>query len=206
MPTILRTAAIPTLLLTLTVAATACAVPVSGPTASSAPAASGGTLARQRVTGRVPDPGSCHYRTAADGQPLPDPACTPGALDARATQLTIAETVCKKGYTALIRPPTSETDAAKRQLMLAYGTTQRGELDHLISLELGGSSDVANLWPEPGPIPNPKDAVETKLKDLVCNRVFHGAPAAYLPLQVAQHLIATDWTTAEAKARMLMVT
>ena len=30
-----------------------------------------------------PAPGSCQYRSAATGQTLPDPACTPGAMDFR---------------------------------------------------------------------------------------------------------------------------
>jgi hypothetical protein len=27
-----------------------------------------------------PQPGTCHYRTAANGETLPDPNCTPGAI------------------------------------------------------------------------------------------------------------------------------
>src|SRR5438309_91372 len=63
------------------------------------------------------------------------------------------------------------------------------ELDHLISLELGGSpDDVANLWPEPwtgDANAHQKDAVETHLKTEVCR----GAVA----LADAQRIIATDW-------------
>jgi hypothetical protein len=33
-----------------------------------------------------PAPATCHYRTAADGQTLPDPACTPGAINPKVTQ------------------------------------------------------------------------------------------------------------------------
>jgi hypothetical protein len=41
----------------------------------------------------------------------------------------------------------------------------RGEYDHLVPLELGGApDDPRNLWFEPGPTPNPKDAVENKMK------------------------------------------
>ena len=80
------------------------------------------------------------------------------------------------------------------------------ELDHLVPLELGGSSDTANLWPElndhpPGAV-NSKDPVEDELHDLVCAAV-EGRP--YLPLAEAQMLIATDWTEAEARGRAELV-
>lgn len=148
------------------------------------------TVARQHLTGRYPAPGSRHYRHAADGQLLPDPACTPGATDPRVTQADIAQTICVRGATTLVRPVVEETDRAKRCLMLAYEQTQPNELDHLIPLELGGSSDVRNLWPEPPPSPNPKDQVESQRHDLVCAAVWHPR-SAYLPLAEAQRLIGT---------------
>ena len=76
-------------------------------------------------------------------------------------------------------------------MLVAYGlpAETQGELDHLISLELGGApSDVRNLWVEPGKIPNPKDTVENKLKSAVCSGL--------IPLTTAQTAIAGDWTTA----------
>lgn len=84
---------------------------------------------------------------------LPDPACTPGTADPRVNQGDLATTVCRSGYTATVRPPVGVTEPIKRQQMLAYGLQGQPlsttELDHLIPLELGGASDVANLWPEP---------------------------------------------------------
>ena len=50
-----------------------------------------------------PAPGTCHYRTAADGETLPDPNCTPGAISPKVTQDTIATTICRTGYTKSIR-------------------------------------------------------------------------------------------------------
>jgi hypothetical protein len=79
----------------------------------------------------------------------------------------------------------------------AYGVpyAQRGgyELDHLISLELGGDNAQANLWPEPHdragfPGSQTKDAAENRLHDLVCS--------GRLDLAAAQHAIATNWQTA----------
>jgi hypothetical protein len=159
---------------------------------------------RQQVTGRAPAPGSCRYRRAADGELLPDPRCTPGATDPRVTQDDIATTICVRGYTARVRPPVGETDRAKHALMLAYGQTRPNELDHLVPLELGGSSDVGNLWPEPPPSPNPKDRVEGELHDMVCAAVWHPG-SAYLPLDRAQRLIAEDWTTAVTAGKREMV-
>lgn len=149
-----------------------------------------------------PDPGSCHYRTSAAGQPLPDPHCTPGATNPKVTPETVASTICVGGYTRSIRPPAAVTDREKQANARSYGypgNLHDAEYDHLISLELGGDpNDPRNLWVEP-PSPdhrpgsgpnNPKDAVENQLHALVCS----GA----VPLGAAQDAIAADWTTALA--------
>ncbi len=81
----------------------------------------------------------------------------------------------------------------KRQVYAEYGIQYpqpQGsyEVDHFISLELGGSNDLTNLWPEPSD-PKPgfheKDAVENYLHVQVCN--------GQITLQVAQQEISTDW-------------
>ncbi len=62
------------------------------------------------------------------------------------------------------------------------------EIDHLIPLELGGSNNMSNLWPQPfcgNWNAYLKDKLETKLHILVCNGSLN-----YLD---AQHMIATDW-------------
>src|SRR5205807_8233135 len=74
------------------------------------------------LDGPVPAAGSCHLRQAADGEPLPDPACTPGAIDPAVTDTNTATTVCRKGgYTSSVRPPESLTEPAKKKLLAAYG-------------------------------------------------------------------------------------
>ncbi|MFD6159798.1 hypothetical protein ACFWF7_35855 [Nocardia sp. NPDC060256] len=139
-----------------------------------------------------PQPQGCHYRTAADGATLPDPACTPGALNPRATQETLTTTICKSGYTTSIRPPASITEPEKKDSARGYsytGSLADAEFDHLVPLELGGDpNDPRNLWIEPGRSTNPKDRVENTLHERVCS----GAVA----LAKAQEAIATDWTTA----------
>jgi hypothetical protein len=139
-----------------------------------------------------PAPGTCHYRTAANGETLPDPNCTPGAISPKVTPDTLDTTICKTGYTKSIRPPASITEIEKRENAAAYGYTgslKDVEYDHLVPLELGGDpNDPRNLWIEPGASPNPKDGVESRLHELVCEGT--------VPLAAAQEAIATDWTTA----------
>jgi hypothetical protein len=121
---------------------------------------------------------------------MPDPHCTPGAVNPAVTQATINQTICVPGYTTTIRPSESITEPEKLASMAAYGYADRStsdfEYDHLISLELGGAvNDPRNLWPEPGASPNPKDSVENTLRRMVCD--------GQIPLAQAQHIIATDW-------------
>ena len=148
-----------------------------------------------------PTPGSCHYRSAANGQTLPDPACTPGAISPKVTLQTLDTTICRNGYSKSIRPPHAITEAEKKANAAAYsytGPLSEVEYDHLIPLELGGDpDDPANLWVEPNDRPgatttaNGKDVLENRLRQLVC--------AGSLPLIVAQRAIATDWVAALAR-------
>lgn len=134
----------------------------------------------------MPGPGTCHLGQS-NGQPVPDRTCTPGATNSADTQATIGQTICVPGWTKTVRPSTSVTTPMKRKLAVAYAMPPTGELDHLVSLELGGAPDDSrNLWVEPGTIPNPKDKVENWLKREVC--------AGRMALADAQAGIAGDWT------------
>lgn len=159
----------------------------------------------------MPAPGSCRYRRAGDGAILPDPECTPGAVDNSFTQSNLARTICSgAGFTSHERPPESITERFKYVSMSSYRSeapVRSYELDHLVPLEIGGSSDTRNLWPEPDDHPSPafansKDIVEGELHELVCNAV---RGRAYVPLTLAQVLIASDWTTAIEKAERSLV-
>jgi hypothetical protein len=144
-----------------------------------------------------PAPGSCHY-TYVGSDPLPDPHCTPGAVDPQVTQADIGSSICTSGFTSTIRPPESVTEPEKEASAAAYGYTGSlhvAEYDHLIPLELGGDpNDPANLWVEPPDNPNAtsfantKDQLENRLNSLVCS--------GQLPLAVAQQAIASNWVTA----------
>ena len=104
---------------------------------------------------------------------LADPVRTPGVLNPDVTQANIRSTICRHGWTATIRPPTSYTNALKRKQMRQYG--EAGSLsdyqeDHLISLELGGNpTDPRNLWPEPYPRAGAVDRIENELNADVCS-------------------------------------
>jgi hypothetical protein len=134
---------------------------------------------------------SCHAR---DSGKLPDRACTPGSIDPAVTQKDIRSTICKSGWTATVRPPESQTEYAKYHIAYPAYHIKRSavsELDHLVPLELGGSNDITNLWPEVGKQPNTKDKVENALKHAVCD--------GKVRLAAAQNAIASDWITAEQK-------
>jgi hypothetical protein len=134
--------------------------------------------------------------TAALAGDLPDPRLTPGAV-----LTTDLATVCIPGYAASVRYVTPET---KRFVYAEYGIAshQPGEyeVDHLISLELGGSNDIANLWPESHWTEpwnaHVKDRLENRLHELVCE--------GRLSLSEAQRAIAIDWIETSSKAGKIL--
>jgi hypothetical protein len=68
----------------------------------------------------------------------------------------------------------------------AYGSTL--EIDHVVSLELGGSNDPANLFPERANA-HPGYHVKDKLENAAHAWVCQGR----IDLRVAQRKIATNW-------------
>jgi hypothetical protein len=119
-----------------------------------------------------------------DASLYPDPALTPGDTIPGVT----ASDVCEPGYAKKVR---HVSQAEKGEVYRRYSErniTGEHEVDHLISLELGGSNDPDNLWPElyePRPGAHEKDKVENYLHRQVCS----GA----MTLAEAQHEIVTDW-------------
>jgi hypothetical protein len=62
------------------------------------------------------------------------------------------------------------------------------EIDHIVPLELGGSPDIANLFPERAAIHvdyHVKDRLENRLHELVCS--------SQISLQTARQQIAANW-------------
>jgi len=119
---------------------------------------------------------------------------TPGAV-----RTTDKVTICGQ-HTGAVR---NVSKSVRRRAFALYGITNKTgwckpkgcEVDHLISLELGGSNDIKNLWPQPyAGIPwnaHVKDKIENHLHALICN--------GSITVKAAQQAIATDWIQAYKK-------
>ncbi|HZO62256.1 MAG TPA: hypothetical protein VFB35_04680 [Gaiellaceae bacterium] len=114
-----------------------------------------------------------HASTAARPVLVADPVRTPGVLNPDVRQETIAATICARGWTRTVRPPSAYTSALKVEQMREYGVggdPSDYQEDHLISLELGGHpTDRRNLWPEPRPHAEEVDRIENELNAKVCS-------------------------------------
>jgi hypothetical protein len=148
-----------------------------------APASAPGSSApfRSRVLARRTRSSGCRVHG-----PLPDRACSPGAVFVGVSLATI----CTPGYPARVRSVgTDERASIFREYGLPFRSYGRAyEVDHIVSLELGGSNDAANLYPEaaaPAPGYHVKDRLENHLHRLVC--------AGQLPLGSVQRDIARNW-------------
>lgn len=113
--------------------------------------------------------------------------------------LTTSKNVICTQKTSTIRNVSTKT---KKQAFAIYGLTRTTgwckpkncEVDHLISLELGGSNSIKNLWPQPYAgkwNAHLKDALENRLHKLICN-------GSVTP-KVAQAAISHDWISAYKK-------
>ena len=147
-----------------------------------------------------------HYRH--DGPALlNDLAVTPGAV-----RTTSEDAICHSGTTKQFRHTTEST---KKQVYVEYGVDKSKtlpgtkpnavdakrplfEIDHLISLELGGADTIKNLWPQ-GYYWHPagaheKDLLENELHKLVCSGEMQPTDA--------QKCIAQDWWACSIRLKM----
>ena len=133
----------------------------------------------------------CSSALALSSPLSPDPKLTPGDVLTSDPKI-----ICVSGYTQTVR---DVPQTLKNQVYKIYGVTTRKprefEVDHLISLELGGSNSIRNLWPESF-LTQPfnahvKDNLENKLHDLACSGTITFAQA--------QQAIAKDWIGAYKK-------
>jgi hypothetical protein len=152
---------------------------------------------------------------------LPDSSKTPGkALDAvpdaqaaecltklmkqpvKAGQSISHEMLCHDLYTTCIRNVTKEEkDQVYKNYSLPGGDhtgvcsgSEGCEIDHLISLEIGGANDEKNLWPQPYQgtwNAHLKDQLEKHFQKMIC--------ANQIPLAEAQKEISTNWIEAYKK-------
>jgi hypothetical protein len=97
----------------------------------------------------------------------------PGAYNAAVTPATIRTTICVSGWSSTVRPPTSYTTPLKRALLVRYhlpGTISGYQLDHLVSLAIGGATRArANLWMQPLAKARRDDVLEARWHRAVCS-------------------------------------
>lgn len=158
-------------------------------------------LASQPFAPTSPDhaPGSCHVRRALNGMQLPDPTCTPGAVNPTVTADVLRNPAFRTGT---VRD--KATSAAQKRHVYAWygiapplhntGPNQVCELDHLISLGIGGADTLDNLWPQCGPAGVPVGQREFKVKDAHAELGLMRDIKAGSDLVDIQRLIAADWT------------
>ena len=129
-------------------------------------------------------------RTKTSGctlSPDPDPRCSPGALYSKLTKAVL----CSSGFRTSSDPQRARVREVRRGTRVWDGPRAlRGtlEIDHIVSLEIGGSNDIANLFPEkakPSPGYPVKDKLENRLHAMVC--------ANQMTLRTAQQQIAANW-------------
>jgi len=121
----------------------------------------------------------------------PDARLTPGATVA----LTRTQ-VCEDSAT---KPIPVVPASLRHAVFEEYGVTpprpDAYEVDYLITPELGGATDIRNLWPEPYQDTVWNAHVKDQLEDLLHQMVCHGD----VDLATAQHDISTDWIAAYRK-------
>jgi hypothetical protein len=124
---------------------------------------------------------------AIESASLPIRSVTPGA-----THQVSVQDICDGRL-----PSRAPTPATVRQAILRdYGDENLApaeyELDYLITPELGGTGDRANLWPERYVSPVWNARVKDQLEDLLPRLVCQGT----VDLATAQHDIAENWIAA----------
>lgn len=158
----------------------------------------------------LPPGQTCRTDLRKNGFPVPDPACTPGAINPTLTVDVLKDASFKTGCVrdqataeAHSAQPEERPGPAKTDTYEWYGVSrpednqgrkQTCELDHLISLELGGADTLDNIWPQCGPPGVALDERFFKEKDTVENFLAWMVKGGKMDLVDAQKGIASDWT------------
>jgi hypothetical protein len=142
---------------------------------------------------------------AENGKFVPDPTCTPGAINPTVTESILKNPAFRTGC---IR----DEATSEEQKTATYGwyktphpagntgRNQTCELDHLIPLYLGGADTLENIWPQCGPDDVALDDRYFKEKDKVEYYLGQQVREGTMGLADAQHGIAADWTQYLSKA------
>ena len=140
----------------------------------------------------------CTVKTS-HGYLVPDASCTPGAInptvDLSVLQGSAFKTSCDRNVaTSASKKSTTYTTYGLKKPTNNTGLKQSCELDHLISLELGGADTLDNIWPQCGPSRVKLANRYFKIKDGVENYLAAKVKKGEINLKDAQQGIAEDWT------------
>jgi len=121
---------------------------------------------------------------------LPDRRCSQGAYYSKLTKRVICSPSFRTG------PIRNVPVSVKHQVEAAYGLKPRAygstlEIDHIISLELGGSNDPRNLYPERATFADGSPGFH--FKDKLENATHRAVCAGTIGLSTAQRQIAGNW-------------
>lgn len=121
---------------------------------------------------------------------LPDRRCSPGAYSSKLTKAVICSATFRTG------PIRNVPDSEKHQVEIEYGLTPKPygstlEIDHIVSLELGGSNNAANLYPEEATFSDKSPGYH--VKDKLENAAHKAVCAGTISLHSAQQQIAKNW-------------
>lgn len=142
---------------------------------------------------------NCRLIVKANGYPLPDPQCTPGAVNPYLT----AEVLSIPNFSSKMLRNDITTESDRMMVYEWYGIPRPGnntgsaqtcELDHLIPLDLGGADSLDNIWPQCGPAGVALTKRYFRLKDIVENYLAWQVRKGAIKLASAQQGIAADWT------------
>src|SRR5262249_8514460 len=119
----------------------------------------------------------------------PDPTLTPGASSMSVSPTTLGQTICSTDGSTPARVSKRSEDEVYRRYRVSQDQQSRYAIDLLIPADLGGTTDVTNLWPRRAG--GALDAATTRFESGLNVRVCDGQ----LALPDAQRVIATALTS-----------
>lgn len=138
----------------------------------------------------------------ADSEDLPNTAITPGDLMKDANGSPIGRPKVKTSEIRAVTKAEAQAVFEEYHIPLNHRNGTDYEIDHLVSLVLGGSNDIKNLWPQSRDRSKKWNAWEKdKLEAHLMRLVDSGA----VPVQEAEQAIATNWIEAYQKYMPLPV-
>jgi hypothetical protein len=132
----------------------------------------------------------------AEDSAMPDPALTPGD----GVEGVTVEQLQQVGYSKQHRHvPEALRRAVFAEYEIPWEKRNDYEVDHLISLSIGGSNSIKNLWPEPLRLNVGGKDLGAVTKDALEDRLHWLVISGQLDLKQAQKEISTDWISAYRK-------